>query len=275
MKYFIINAIALISGLIYSPQLSAQKSATGRLVKYREICERASTDPELLKVFRSLKDYAPVLECGQEGEFAEYLKNNALKSTMKKKFVYQKLDTIGNPVMNYAPGLGMFSGTTLRYIWVADHIKRLFKLPHNAKVAEIGAGFGGQCYIFSKINQFSKYYFYDLPEVELLIATMMKKLSVKNTQCMHMDANLPEESIDLLISNYALSECYKETQMSYFHRVVKKSLRGYMLYNKSHGYTANEFFDLLQSHGMNPKILEEPVFSYTGNVLLIWDKTKA
>ncbi len=49
-----------------------------------------------------------------------------------------------------------------------------------------------------------------------------------------------------------------------------------MLYNAINiydHYSASEFIKLLQDHGIKPKIHPEPVFSYTGNVLITWDKS--
>ena len=80
----------------------------------------------------------------------------------------------------------------------------------------------------------------------------------------------------MFISNYAFSECDKATQLDYFNRVIVKAKRGYMLYNAINiydHYSASEFIKLLQDHGIKPKIHPEPVFSYTGNVLITWDKS--
>jgi hypothetical protein len=164
----------------------------------------------------------------------------------------------------------------LRYVLVADHISRLFNLPQNYTIAEIGAGFGGQAYILSRLLPFSQYYIYDLPEVEMLIGKMMSTLSVSNVTCLDPYGELPVDSVDLFISNYAFSECDRETQIDYFKRVAVKAKRGYMLYNNTNIFdhlTLTDFIELLQAHGINPKIHAEPVFSYTGNVLVTWDRT--
>ena len=143
-------------------------------------------------------------------------------------------------------------------------------------MAEIGAGFGGQCYILSQIIPFARYWIYDLPETERLIEKVVSTLSIPNVECLPVEAPFPEERIDLLISNYAFSECDREMQMDYFDRVVKRADRGYMIYNRTGGIgamTPEEFFELLQKNGMKPAILPEPVCTYEGNVLIAWDRT--
>jgi putative sugar O-methyltransferase len=271
------NLIALLF-IAFSLKIEAltQKSATGNSIPYREICKNAARDETVFENFRSMEAYFNAVECGQGGEFASYILNHATNKTLSLIPQFRKLDLCGNPVRNMIEGFGQFSGTTLRYILFADHISRLFNLPDNYTVAEIGAGFGGQAYILSQLAPFSQYYIYDLPEVEMLINKMMSTLSVKNVTCLDSQAELPEDSIDLFISNYALSECDRATQLDYFKRVVLKAKRGYILFNDTNIFdhlSLSEFIQLFEEGGIHPKILPEPVFSYTGNVLITWDKT--
>ena len=194
------------------PSKTAQRSITGSIPTYLEMCRKAVEDPWYFENFRSLPEYAPILECGFAGESAQYLLQNASRETLGKLGLFQRLERFGNPVLQSISGIGRFSGTTLRYIVIADQITRLFHLPPRAKIAEIGAGFGGQCYILSQLCPFAIYYIYDLPPVENLIAKMMNTLSVENINLLPAEAQLPEEKIDLLISNYAFSECDRATQ---------------------------------------------------------------
>jgi hypothetical protein len=271
------NILLLIFGLasIYSEQL-VQRSTTGSSVPYRETCKLAATDEHYFQNFRSTEAYFNAVECGQGGEFAAYIRNHATSKTIALMPEFKKLDSYGNPTRNMIPDFGLFSGTTLRYILFADHISQLFDLPENYSVVEIGAGFGGQAYVLSQLQPFSQYYIYDLPEAEMLIDRMMSTLSLQNVNSLNSYAELPVDEVDLFISNYALSECDKETQLDYLNRVVVKAKRGYMLFNDTNIYehlTLSEFIDILQKHGIEPKVRPEPVFSYIGNVLLTWDRS--
>ena len=251
---------------------------TGRSTSYREICKEAALDDCTFQKFRSIKPYFDALECGQGGEFAQYLMENATDQTLSQIGSLRKLDLYGDPVRNEIPNFGLFSGTTLRYIVFADSMKRLFDLPDHCTIVEIGAGFGGQAYVLSHLVPFSRYYVYDLPEAEMLIERMVATLGVPNVRCLDVYAELPLEEVDLFISNYALSECDKETQLDYFKRVAVKAKRGYMLFNDTNVFdhlSLSEWIELFQENGIHPKIHPEPVFTYSGNHLITWDRTKS
>lgn len=262
--------------LIFFSALSAYQSATGLDAAYRSICSLAASDPAHFRTFRSQDAYFHAVEIGPVEAFAIYLSEYGYESTMERLEAFRKLDEIGAPVVRDFPKVGLFSGTTLRYITVADQISGLFSLPKSPKIAEIGAGFGGQCYILSQLIPFSCYWIYDLPETERLIEKVVATLGVPNVSCLPIEAPFPEERIDLLVSNYAFSECERAMQMEYFEKVVKKADRGYMLYNRSGGIGAmspEEFYDLLKTAGMKPVFLPELVSTYEGNVLIAWDRT--
>lgn len=265
-----------ISPILLISSLFAYESATGCDKAYRRACHLAATHPAYFQTFRSQVDYVNAVELGPDGAFALYLLQHAYASTLEKLEEFRKLDAIGGPITFDFPKIGPFSGTTLRYILIADQIEGLFSLPENPKIAEIGAGFGGQCYILSKLLPFSRYWIYDLPETEALIEKVIEELQVENVTCLPVDAPFPEDSIDLVISNYAFSECDREMQMEYFDKVIKKAARGYLLYNSvglgnSLGMSAKELVQLLKEHGMNPIIYPEPICTYEGNVLIVWD----
>ena len=257
-------------------EVVSHKSTTGNSTPYREVCRNAAQDDTTFQNFRSIEAYFNAVECGQGGEFANYIRSYATSKTLSLIPQFRKLDLYGNPVRNMIPEYGQFSGTTLRYVLFADYISKLFDLPEDYKVVEIGAGFGGQAYVLFQLLPFSQYYIYDLPEVEMLIEKMMSTLSVVNVTCLDTHAELPEDSIDLFISNYALTECDRDTQLDYFKRVVVKAKRGFMLYNDTNIFdhlSLSDFIELFQAYGIHPKIHPEPVFSYTGNVLITWDRT--
>lgn len=259
----------------------ATESISGKDRAYRDICLKASYSPKYFKTFRSIPQYAQIVEPGDIGDaFAGYLLENASDDIMKRLPIFEKLESIGKPQTRIFPNIGKFSGTTLRYIMIADHLTKLFSLPHDAKIVEIGAGFGGQCYILSSLISFSNYYIYDLPEVEVLINKVMERLTVPNVTCLPFNIDLPEEPIDLVISNYAFSECNKTIQLDYFNKVIKKSIRGYMIYNQiaeslfGNDYLSPyEFFDLLEKNGMHPKIYPETISTHKDNLLIVWDNS--
>lgn len=255
-------------------QAHPQESITGLDFPYREICQKALRDPYYFQNFRSLTEYAHALEIGGADLFASYLTHFSSRRILEKLEQFRKLDAYGNPETQEYPIIGKFSGTTLRYIVIADQIHKLFNLPIDAKIVEIGAGFGGQCYILSQIQPYSTYIIFDLPEVAALIDKMMQALAVKNVTSLSFEMPLPENKIDLVVSNYAYSECDRNMQMDYFKKIIQYSDRGYFIYNQisENSMTANEFMRLLEESGITPYSFNEIIETYSGNLLIIWDR---
>ncbi len=255
-------------------------SVTGGDAIYRQMCIKAATDEAFFKCFRSTPEYAHALELSNGEPFAQYLQLQATPSIRSKMATFRRLDEIGSPAKAYYPKLGFFSGTTLRYACIADQICRRFQLPENAKIVEIGAGFGGQCFILSCLLPWSNYYIYDLIEPNFLINKVLRELKVDKVTCSAPSTPCNEEELDLCISNYAFSECDKGMQLDYLNRILAKSKRGYLLYNQiSHLFsidslTPNEVISLLQEKGISAWIEDEPIPTFPGNVLILWDSTR-
>ena len=280
MKFYSLLALAGTVFSIVASQIMAGESISGKDTGYRTICLNAARDPSFLQNFRSMGIYRSIVELSEGDAYAKYL-IHASPKVMGKLEQFRRLDSIGNPPIVDYPTIGKFSATNVRYIVFADQITKLFSLPCNPKIVEIGAGFGGQCYTLSCLIPSFHYYFYDLPEVEALITKMIEKLEIKNAKCIPFESEIPEEKIDLLISNYAFSECDREIQLAYFNKVVKKADRGYIIFNQIanevydvHSLSVDEFVQLLKSNGVRPKVLREIPSSAPGNLLITWDKTK-
>lgn len=244
---------------------------------YREICRMATVNDTVFQNFRSFPHYRKILEKRDGTQFAEHIIKTAPQTTLRKLQEFKKLDSFGKPDIREYDKLGEFSGTTLRYIAIADQIKSLFNLPEKPKIVEIGAGFGGQCFVLSHLHPFSKYYIYDLPQASKLINKVLEILGVKHVAFPPLEEPLLETEIDLVISNYAFSECDKKTQLDYFDRIIKKAKRGYMIYNQVSSKFAidslapNEFFNLLDQNHLHPKIEKELIQTHPGNILITWD----
>ena len=266
---FVVNILILLPCVCFSERV------TNVDVGYRKLCFKASKSHERFYNFRASHIYSDVVEVYDGSDFAEYILNSGNEKILKNLKAFRRLDVIGGPyTLNHGPLIGNFSGTVLKYIVIADHIGNLFDLPKKAKIVEMGADFGGQCYILSQLQSISKYYVYDLPEVNALIGKVAKYFDLKMIQCLEEKAKLPEDKVDLFISNYAFSECDKETQLGYFERVLKKADRGYLIYSSTgmNSLTSDEFVELLSQSGMNPRVYPELVATHPNNVVIVWDK---
>ena len=72
---------------------------------------------------------------------------------------------------------------------------------------------------------------------------------------------------DLLISNYAFSECVKEIQDKYIQKIINNCKRGYVIHNNFEGYSHIELVNIL-TH--NVKEYKEKPNTAPNNVLLTW-----
>jgi putative sugar O-methyltransferase len=251
---------------------------SGNWTPYLTACQNAVDDPWHFDHFRSNDGYKSIVELQDNGKkFARYIRKAGSAKILSQLSEFKKLDSIGSPKTHHYPSLGTFSATNLRYIAIANHIEQLFGLPEHATIAEIGAGFGGQCYTLSCVHPFSKYYIYDIPIVEALISKVLAHLKVQNFLCLPIEAHIEEEEIDLVISNYALSECSIATQLDYIQKVLAKSKRGYIIYNNiSHiagiqSLSLEEFIHQLEELGKTPRVLNELISTGEKNKLVVWD----
>lgn len=266
----------LLAFSIFTASLFASESITGNMWEYRKICAKALEDELVFSNFRSMKFYNPILEINNQ-ELGDKLCFYLLTfGTVDDLLPLVKIDDIGNPIRHYYDPIGYVSVTSLRYMVIGKEITSMFDFPEKPKIVEIGGGFGGQCFILSHLLPFDKYYVYDLVEPLGLIEKVTKTLSVENVIPLKPFDLLPEEKIDLVISNYAFSECDSHTQLKYFENVIKKSKNGYMIYNHtSHFYniksiSAFDFAELLRAEGFTVSIESESIFSSPNNVLITW-----
>ena len=278
LKNILFSLLVLGFNTALPTSATGMESILGSDSPYLEMCKKASKNSFYFHFFRSFPEYAHALELTIGEPFAQYIVESApdLFSRIEE---FRELDSLGNPAVRDYPAVGSFSATTLRYIVIADHIRQLFELPEHPKIVEVGAGFGGQCFVLSKLYDWEKYYIYDLPEVSQLIGKVMDHFSIENVELLGTDKNLPGEQADLFISNYAFSEMSRETQLDYFYRVLVHVDRGYVIYNQISkpvfgidSLTPREFYKLLEQNDMNPSMEEEPISTSPDNLLVSWNR---
>ena len=93
---------------------------------------------------------------------------------------------------------------------------------------------------------------------------------------MKHDIVLPKTSVkkyDLLISNYAFTECVKEVQDSYIEKIIKICKRGYITGNfdpKNNLVGGYHLEELIKKIPHKIIVYEEEPSTYPGNKVLIW-----
>ena len=122
----------------------------------------------------------------------------------------------------------------------------------------------------SSFVDFEQYLLLDLEECNMLSTKYLGLFDLPTMSHQAEEIVDVENNFDLLISNYALSECNRETQMMYIERFVKKSDKFYLMHNDFHADNGNmghkEFIEIMSDthdieyygeHGVeeNPKVM--------------------
>lgn len=181
--------------------------------RYKKILEHVS-NPESLQFIREMKDY-----------------ETAITSKLLERF--KENDKYGNAEIFEYDFFGSISPSTIRYIKNTLDILAKFDSTKIKNIVEIGGGYGGLCKTISCAIDFDNYVIIDLPEASALqekYASKFESLSGKFQALpfTHLDEI---DGIDLVISNYAFSECSREIQEKYYNDVVLNSEAFYMVYN--------------------------------------------
>lgn len=240
--------------------------------RYLDFCELAVKNDEIFSNFKKAGPYVVITEDTNDKLGLSYYEKIKLdNSDLLEHFAkFQEVEKLGNPnTMSVEPFL---SAPTLRYVKVLSDLKTCFGDLNNYNIVEIGGAYGGQASIISQVYDFSKYYDVDL-EWPLKLAE--KYCSLNNIKNFHtvspesLDEFSSDKKFDLVISNYAFSECDEETQDFYVKNVLSKSKKGYITVNGSIE-RRNRLYEILKdyknfkvfSHDLCSK--KHPIFVWGG-----------
>jgi len=158
-------------------------------------------------------------------------------------------DTGGTQVYNYGNG-HVFSPSTLQYIGVLSNLITRFGALDDMRIVEVGGGYGGQCKTVMDVFHVKRYCLVDLPEVCQLQVKYLKDTTARATSI------IPDDSFDLFISNYALSEIPNNTE---YIDLARRCKHGYITCN-------TDFVQLDWPHEKISDIYTERETNY----ILIW-----
>jgi putative sugar O-methyltransferase len=137
-------------------------------------------------------------------------------------------------------------------------------------ILEIGGGYGGLCKILSVLVDFENYLIIDLPEVNKLSEKYLsnfEELNGKTSQSFY-DEIESVEGIDLLISNYAYSECTFELQKSYYDNIIANADKFYITYNNiTTTNMSSDYFIKYASKDFDVQVEEEVRKCHTNFIL--------
>ena len=199
---------------------------------YLNVCNYAANSDEFFKQFKSHPAYRHVLEHVSFEEGQQYLKEIDIDYLDKLDEVKEN-DSLGSPVIYEYPSVGEISPTTIRYIKNTSDIINKFGTSFDS-IVEIGGGYGGLCKVLSSFIKFEQYLLLDLEECNLLSRKYLSHFNLPTLSYRSEEIDEIDENFDLLISNYAFSECHKEVQQDYIERFIKKSNNFYIMHNNFH-----------------------------------------
>ena len=199
---------------------------------YLNVCNYAANSDEFFKQFKSHPAYRHVLEHVSFEEGQQYLKEIDIDYLDKLEEVKEN-DSLGSPVIYEYPSVGEISPTTIRYIKNTSDIINKFGTSFDS-IVEIGGGYGGLCKVLSSFIKFEQYLLLDLEECNLLSRKYLSHFNLPTLSYRSEEIDEIDENFDLLISNYAFSECHKEGQQDYIERFIKKSNNFYIMHNNFH-----------------------------------------
>jgi putative sugar O-methyltransferase len=276
-------AAALIEAEIWrSKYLSAKiarekTSASEHQEGFLAVCRLAARCDSVFRVFKRNRHYRAVLEHVSEEQGREYLKVIEEEDEELPKYVskFQENDLQGSPI-TFDYDIGRFSPTTLRYVKVLADLRNIFGDLSGLDICEIGAGYGGQCKIVSDVFSVASYTIIDLETVIPLIRKYLERLGVRNVVYLTQDKITEGIEFDLVVSNYAFSECIRRVQDHYLDKILKKAQRGYLTCNydgatnETSPYNKEEIVERISENHI-VRILDEKPRTAPMNFILVWD----
>ena len=250
-----------------------KRSSLADFEAYTACTERAAINDHAFANFKRDKCSTEILEHVTADQGRQYLdivlKDNP--AILQHLDQFRENDRYGNPITsNYGP-YGEFSPTTLRYLKVLSDLLTIHGDLSNMNIIEIGGGYGGQANVISRFCGFRSYAIVDLKPCLGLARRYLDINKVKNVKYLQMDELAEDASYDLLISNYAFSECTRGIQETYFKKALSRTKRAYLTCNNINpkyfnSFGKQDYLDRLRGS----RILEEIPITHPDNYIVVW-----
>jgi hypothetical protein len=229
---------------------------------YTRLCARAAADSAVFATFKRQPPYTAILEHVNCELGAEYLRVALAQTPELEDHLgrFRRNDEYGSPnVCDYGHH-GVFSPTTLRYAKVLSDLQTLFGPLGRLRIVEVGVGYGGQCFVVHAAGGFRSYTLVDLPPVLALARRYLDTLTVPDVELE------PHGTFDLVVSNYAFTECKRNVQERYLTELLEPTSRGYMTGTFMEGIGRDEIAARIPGSSW----IEEHPRSGKDNAILVW-----
>ena len=201
---------------------------------YSKIVDRCLIDSYAYNNFKNIRAYTEIVS--QHPPYGQMYYDRILSEAPNELYLklsqIAKCDTIGNPVVDRYVNKECFtndlimSACNLRYVNTVMEINRCFNFGDKSiNIVELGVGFGGLCFAASQWFNINKYCLLDLENVQALATKCLDQLG--NTT----HTTKTPSKIDLLISEFCLSEFDDSLINSYYNDYVSKAERVYLRFN--------------------------------------------
>ena len=244
---------------------------------YPKICEKASVDDDLFKVFKQIPGYRQILEHASYEQGKLYL-DCIVDDYGEEDAIEMCRDAMVNDLYGGSQPMSFYVGdeilsitpSTLRYVKVWTDLIDNFELS-KMNVCEIGGGYGGQCLVANELSGFSSWDIVDLKEANKLQERYISNHDIENVRFLSLE-NIDEvkSEYDLVISNYAFSECNKQIQDIYVNKIIKNSKHGYMTMNFISSEKDLYDYKSLSEHVTNIQDKDEVPNTFHSNRLFLW-----
>jgi hypothetical protein len=211
--------------------------------RYNEALQRATSDDEAFNFFRRADGIREIVEgipaCAGQGYYNKLRTSLGDTSLTELWNLIVENDRYGSPETIRLDPHGFAASTTMRYAWNVVDMKINNVVLDDVNIVEIGGGYGGLCRMIHTFHKPKSYTIIDLPNALALAKRYLKCYDIhpRMLSCETYD----EEPIDTLISNYALTELTRATQITYINKLLKRSKYGYITYNSQPRNMWNQF----------------------------------
>jgi len=201
---------------------------------YVQACERFVAKDSSFATFKQDRAYRVILEHVAKNHSDEFITQMKDLDTVTEEQIeaFKENDKYGTPTILNHNVFGAISPSTVRYIKNVLDIRAKFGTDIK-DIVEIGGGYGGLCKTMDVLFDYENYVIIDLPAASKLTEKYLGKFRELDGRVQPMPFTELESiyGIDLLISNYAFSECSREIQMNYYKSVILNAENFYMIYN--------------------------------------------
>ena len=228
---------------------------------FLNVCRDIVNDPNTFKSFKQNSKFRSIIGNDVYGKvISDTIYDNIVNNDniMKNIDRFKTNDLYGSPNLYEYDKLGHISPGTMYFINILIDLQTKFGDLTNFNIVEIGSGYGGQAKIILD-SGISSYSMIDLEPTLDLCKFYLSHYDYENVN-FYTSNNIKQQTYDLVISNWCLSEFDETGMLFYIENVIKYCNNGYFLMN-SWDHRKDFFIQSLKPYFSN--IQEFPEFPKT------------